>query len=84
MRGELRALVACNTTEGIDVLVLSRTLGEDIIIGEPGPDEIVVRVVSIDRGKIRLGITAPRSVPVNRRELLRKKEASAHDSRPQA
>jgi len=48
------------------MLVLSRKLGERIYIG----DDICVTVVAIDRGKVRLGIEAPRSVPVHRQELL--------------
>jgi carbon storage regulator len=52
--------------EGSDMLVLSRKLGEKIVIG----DNICITIVDIDRGKIRLGIEAPRSVPVYRQELL--------------
>lgn len=48
------------------MLVLSRKLGEKIFIGE----NIVITVVDIDRGKIRLGIEAPRDVPIYRQELL--------------
>jgi carbon storage regulator len=48
------------------MLVLSRKLGEKIHIG----DNICITVVDIDRGKIRLGIEAPRDVPVYRQELL--------------
>ena len=54
------------TTEGYDMLVLSRKLGEKIFIGE----NICITVVDIDRGKIRLGIEAPRDVPIYRQELL--------------
>jgi len=43
------------------MLVLSRKLGEKIVIG----DNIVVTVVKIDRNQIRIGIEAPmRSWPV--------------------
>jgi len=48
------------------MLVLSRKLGEKIVIG----DNISITVVDIDRGKIRLGIEAPRDVPIARQELL--------------
>ena len=48
------------------MLVLSRKLGEKIIIGE----NISITVIDIDRGKIRLGIEAPRNIPVYRQELL--------------
>ena len=52
--------------EGRTMLVLSRKIGEKIFIG----DNICITVVDIDRGKIRLGIEAPRDVPIFRQELL--------------
>ena len=55
------------------MLVLSRRLGEKIIIGS-GSNEIVLTVVDIDRGKIRLGIDAPKEIPVFREELVRFKK----------
>ena len=48
------------------MLVLSRKLGEKIYINE----NIIITVVDIERGKIRLGIEAPREVPIFRHELL--------------
>jgi carbon storage regulator len=48
------------------MLVLSRKLGEKICVGE----NICITVVDIDRGKIRLGIEAPRDIPIFRQELL--------------
>lgn len=47
------------------MLVLSRKLGEKIVID----GNIVLTVVDIDRGKIRIGIEAPREVPIYREEL---------------
>lgn len=47
------------------MLVLSRKLGEKIVIGE----NIVVTVVKIDRNQIRIGIEAPHEVPVYREEI---------------
>lgn len=48
------------------MLVLSRKLGEKIHIGE----KICITIVDIDRGKIRLGIEAPREIPIFRQELV--------------
>ena len=48
------------------MLVLGRKLGEKIYIGE----SICITVVSLDPGKIRLGIEAPRDVPIYRQEVL--------------
>jgi carbon storage regulator len=47
------------------MLVLSRKLGEKIVIG----DNIVITVVKIDRNQIRIGIEAPHDVPVYREEI---------------
>lgn len=54
------------------MLVLSRKLGEKIFIS----DNICITVVDIDRGKIRLGIEAPRNVPIFRKELVEETEDS--------
>ena len=50
------------------MLVLSRKKGERLVIR----DNIVVTVVDLGGGKVRLGIEAPREVPVHRQELLDK------------
>jgi len=47
------------------MLVLVRKRGESIDIG----DDIVVTVVEILFGKVRIGISAPKDVPINRREI---------------
>jgi len=48
------------------MLVLSRKLGEAILIG----DNIRIVVVDIDRGKIRLAIDAPNDIRIMREELV--------------
>lgn len=53
------------------MLVLSRKLGEKIVIG----DNIVVTVVKIDRNQIRIGIEAPHDVPVYREEIAPQRSA---------
>ena len=47
------------------MLVLTRKSNQSIMIG----DDIEVSVLAVSRDKIRLGITAPRDVPVYRREV---------------
>ncbi len=47
------------------MLVLSRQRDETIMIG----DEIEITVVDIRGDKVRLGITAPSSIPVHRKEV---------------
>lgn len=50
------------------MLVLSRQRDESIMIGEDD-DVVEVMIVDVRGDKVRLGITAPRSIPVHRREV---------------
>ena len=47
------------------MLILSRKLDESIVIG----DNIVITIVDIRGDKVRLGIDAPKEVPVHRSEV---------------
>jgi carbon storage regulator len=47
------------------MLVLSRRVGEEIVID----GDIRLMIVSIRGNAVRLGISAPESVPVDRREI---------------
>ena len=47
------------------MLVLSRKVNETIVIN----DNIVITVVEIRGDKVRLGIDAPKDVPVHRQEV---------------
>ena len=48
------------------MLVLSRRVGESVVIG----DDVTVTVLEVRGDVVRIGIDAPRSVAVNRAELL--------------
>ena len=48
-----------------DMLVTTRKTGEVIHIG----DDITITVVTVGMGRVRLGITAPKDVPVFRKEI---------------
>lgn len=47
------------------MLVLSRRLGETLIIG----DDVKITVLGISGNQVRLGISAPKEVPVHREEI---------------
>ncbi len=49
------------------MLVLTRKLHERIVVA----DHIVIEVVSVQNGRVRLGISAPGDVSIMRDELLR-------------
>jgi carbon storage regulator len=51
-----------------DMLILTRRVGETLMIG----DEITVRVLSLKGGQVRVGINAPRNVAVHREEIYRR------------
>jgi len=48
------------------MLILARKIGQRIVIG----GEIEITVVEVRGDQVRLGITAPRSIAVYRKELL--------------
>lgn len=48
------------------MLVLSRRWNESIVIG----NDVTVTVVEIRGDKVRLGISAPKGVPVHRQEIF--------------
>jgi carbon storage regulator len=47
------------------MLVLTRKVGEEIVIG----DNIRIKVVAVLGGKVRIGIVAPKDVTVDRQEV---------------
>lgn len=49
------------------MLVLTRKVGEKICIG----DDIYVTVLAVHKGRVRLGVSAPRELPVHREEIHR-------------
>lgn len=48
------------------MLVLSRNKGEQIVVA----DNVVITVVEIRGDKVRLGVEAPKEVPVHRKEVF--------------
>lgn len=54
------------------MLILSRRIGETIMIG----DDVTVTVLGIRGGQARVGIAAPKQVQVHREEIYRRKKES--------
>src|SRR3989442_4975912 len=68
--------------EGANMLVLSRQRDETIMIG----DDIEVTVVDIRGDKVRLGINAPKSISVHRKEVydaIRRENREAAQVKPE-
>ena len=58
------------------MLVLSRRVGESVVIG----DEVTVTILEVRGVVVRVGIDAPRSVTVHRAELLQELADTNQDS----
>ena len=56
------------------MLVLTRKLGEEIVIGQA----IRLKVLAVRRNQIRIGIDAPPEVAICRQEIVDRDRASRH------
>ena len=50
------------------MLILTRRTGESVVIG----DSVLVKVLGVRSGQIKLGIEAPKDLPVHREEIYRR------------
>ena len=62
------------------MLVLSRKVGEKILIG----DNIAVTVVRVTQGIVRLGVEAPKELPIVREEIRDQLREDRRDQAPAA
>lgn len=58
------------------MLILSRKSNESIVIGE----NITIKVISVDKGMVKLGIDAPNDISILRSELIEAVENSNRQS----
>ena len=58
------------------MLVLSRRMGETLVIG----DNIRLTVLGVSGGQVRLGIEAPRDISVHREEIYQKIQLEQSES----
>ncbi len=60
------------------MLVLSRKVGERILIG----DDIAVTVVRVAQGMVRIGVEAPQETPIVREEIKDRLKGDAPNQAP--
>ena len=53
------------------MLILTRRVGETLIIG----DDVFITVLGVKGNQVKIGINAPKNVPVHREEIKRKIDA---------
>ena len=53
------------------MLILTRRVSESLMIG----DEVSITVLGIKGNQVRIGITAPKEIPVHREEIYQKIQA---------
>ena len=57
------------------MLILTRTEGEKLRIG----DDITVVILGVRGNQVRLGVDAPREIPVHREEIYQRIKDEAHE-----
>jgi len=49
------------------MLVISRKIGEELKIG----DDIVLKIINVDKNQVKIGIEAPKNITILRMELVK-------------
>lgn len=62
------------------MLILTREVGETFSIG----DDITVQILSVNGNQVRLGITAPKHIKINRAEVFRRMASRLVEQEPQS
>jgi carbon storage regulator len=59
------------------MLILTRRVGESLIIN----DDIVINILGVKGNQIRIGIKAPKEIPVHREEIYNRIQAEKADDK---
>jgi len=58
------------------MLVLSRSIGEEIVIGK---ESIIIKILEVCGSQVRVGIDAPKNLSVHRREIYERIRDPEHE-----
>lgn len=76
VRRSLTHLEANTKRKGNTMLILTRRVGESLIIG----DDVVVNVLGVKGNQVRIGVDAPKDVTVHREEIYDRIQAEKDQS----
>src|ERR1700683_1347568 len=62
------------TAEGLNMLLLTRRVGETVMIG----DDVTITVLGVKGNQVRVGINAPKHVAVHREEIYERIKREQH------
>lgn len=60
------------------MLILTRRVGETLMVG----DEVSITVLGVKGNQVRIGINAPKDVPVHREEIYQRIKMEENSSEP--